>query len=87
MEEVKRAKSNNNSKQKIPVYPNGRSSSLRPTRSSNISLTPVPGSAYKNHPQHQQLSISNQQMAPLAGTMTTSQTALNNSLAQGILSQ
>ena len=84
MEEVKRAKSNTNSKQKIPVYPNGRSSSLRPTRTSNISLTPVPGSAYNN-----QLSFttnSNQQMVPLAAG-TTSQTALNNSLAQGILSQ
>ena len=67
MEEVKRSKSNVHSKQKIPVYPNGRSSSLRPANS-NVSLSPLQGGSF------------------LGSGMTSSSTALNNSLAQGVIS-
>ena len=67
MEEVKRSKSYKNSRQKIPVYPNGRSSSLRPANS-NVSLSPLQGGT-------------------LVGGMTSSSTALNNSLAQGVISE
>lgn len=72
MEEVKRSKSNKSSNQKIPVYPNGRSNSLRPARS-NVSLTPIPHSG--------------SQQPSAAGLVPTASSALNSALAQGIITQ